>query len=533
MKIKALYIILLLLSFANVFASDWYCQQVASERQGNILNACGSNTSVTEEEAKAKALKNAYEELDSICRPSADCNEYKLNVAPGRAECQNTNGKFTCRRLVSATITDDKRDASIPRDFGGDTLIFVEKKRAIENDTTVSKQRSSVRFETVPEAVSILVNGNELCSTPCSRELQYGDYKIQFKKDGYDGQSLNISVNEREIEIKKTLVDSFGYFVFEDMPIDAVVKLDGIEIGSATGLISKVTPDTEHVIEITRLYHQPWHTTRSVKRGERQTITFQNERLYGWLDISAKDDDGNSVSATIEINDIPTREKTPATKLKVQAGESKISVDNGYSHWGKNIIIIPGQTIQIEALISKLSDKYKKLENPSTYLGVESIYSNSFVKAPEIPLLLFGLSMRKQFFNGLGFDTAIFYGSRSIEYSNGVLKDNVLFLRLGLPITFGHPSWIGNDFISLIPEAVIASSTYSVNMSKSFSKGSKTIYQIGYGGAFLYRIMQIPNESIAFVAGFGFRLGIHHYQPALGLEGANAISGGLECTLGF
>lgn len=86
-------------------ATDWFCTQVASQRSGNVVSACGIGIGYTEADARHSALQAAKREFETICNQSNDCNKHKVNLIPKRNACQKlNNGRFKCYRDIEYTI---------------------------------------------------------------------------------------------------------------------------------------------------------------------------------------------------------------------------------------------------------------------------------------------------------------------------------------------------------------------------------------------------------------------------------------------
>lgn len=124
-------------------AASWYCRDEASSRRGNEIVSCGVGEGATEGDARAEALRYAYEELEAVCGISDDCASFQLNVAPLRTECAETASGYRCYRGLKALITGRKLDgagrrrafaASADRDPGESA------RNAVGSSSTLSRQ---------------------------------------------------------------------------------------------------------------------------------------------------------------------------------------------------------------------------------------------------------------------------------------------------------------------------------------------------------------------------------------------------------
>jgi hypothetical protein len=94
---------------ASPALATWACEDTASIREGRTLLSCGMGAGTTEEEARRLALRNAAEELHTVCELSRDCSRYHLNVRPLRTDCRRDGALFRCTRGLRAEITGELR----------------------------------------------------------------------------------------------------------------------------------------------------------------------------------------------------------------------------------------------------------------------------------------------------------------------------------------------------------------------------------------------------------------------------------------
>ena len=88
---------LCLILFSCFFSNHsyaWYCYEVASEKNGDTINACGIAESSDEDLARKLSLENAYRELELICNNSIDCAGKALEISPLRTDCKKVNDIF-------------------------------------------------------------------------------------------------------------------------------------------------------------------------------------------------------------------------------------------------------------------------------------------------------------------------------------------------------------------------------------------------------------------------------------------------------
>lgn len=101
----------------NASASDWFCEDESSQRQGNVITVCGIGVDKNEAEARSIALDNAKAEFESLCNSSDDCKDHPVRIDPKRTSCKRERGRggmLTCYRLVNYIVAGDKREEPKP-----------------------------------------------------------------------------------------------------------------------------------------------------------------------------------------------------------------------------------------------------------------------------------------------------------------------------------------------------------------------------------------------------------------------------------
>ena len=313
MKKFVLFCLILLSSPA--FA--WYCNEVASERNGDTINACGIGEAADEDLARKIALHNAYKELDLICSHSADCANRALEIAPLRTDCKKVENLYRCHRGVTATVTDKERDLDQKALL---EEVFVPKKIVQIDGRDQFIKSSIVDFETNPSGALIHVDGVEICTTPCSAEVNQGEHKVLFERPGFDLLSKILIINSGRQTVGAELINTYGYLSLKNIPADSVVKIDNKETSGRDKI--RLSPN-QHIVSVESKFHQPWHKEFSVKKGENIEFTHDAQALFAYLKISATDSAGLPLKANIYLNGSKISEHTPAV-IQVPAGKAHI-----------------------------------------------------------------------------------------------------------------------------------------------------------------------------------------------------------------
>lgn len=326
-EMKVLFLVSSILYSSFSMSASWLCREAASARNGDIINACGVGEANSESEARAKARDLAFEELDSICAKTPDCSNFEYVIQPLRTDCEKNAQGYKCYRGIEATITNVRRDSSAPRP-SNDKVFVPVKKVVIQEDLVGNKvSRSVIQFNSKPTGASVNVDGIQICETPCSRELQLGHHQIIIEKRNYESFETSLKVSNETPEVFVELVNMFGFLDVSDIPMEAKIKIDDIRIGDEAKI--KLMPG-KHIVTVESPYHQPYFKEVNIKKGVSSKLHNVLEPLFGFLDISAKDRDGNALKAVIYIDGERTENTTPS-RLKVASGQRKIELSTNSS----------------------------------------------------------------------------------------------------------------------------------------------------------------------------------------------------------
>lgn len=312
--------------------ADWYCEKVASERQGNIINSCGIGSSTSEDEARKDALRNAYKELDLICANSVDCENFELSINPLRTECHKESDQYICHRGIQAKITDTPRDKEVPRNYNAGELLVPIKKTFVQEDL-VEVNRGLVSFETNPPEARVYVDGVELCLTPCSKEIQYGQHRLEIKKNNFDSLNNKFKVTKSQHNFSYNLDSTYGQIRLENLPSDAEVKIDDLAVSTETISLSP----GEHVITVDSKSYQPFHQKFKLKKGETKIINCTSAQLFGFADISVHDEKNNDVKAEIYVDGELVGDSPK--KVKILVGARRLSAKLGQYEGEQTILM--------------------------------------------------------------------------------------------------------------------------------------------------------------------------------------------------
>lgn len=110
---KALFMLMLLVSTSAFAKEEWLCTEASSQRRGNSILACGVGEGRDESQARTKALDNSKQEFTKLCELSDDCKNHLITVQPERTTCEKDKRNYRCYRLIVFTIDEGKKRESI------------------------------------------------------------------------------------------------------------------------------------------------------------------------------------------------------------------------------------------------------------------------------------------------------------------------------------------------------------------------------------------------------------------------------------
>lgn len=129
-------LLLMFLMCPDIQASDeWMCSESASQRDGNIVSACGTGIGADEGQARLAAFDNAKAEFDRICGSSSDCGNHKYVAEPKRTTCGQEGSHYKCYRLVLYAIGEEEVD--VPRFEDTIALSPQANTQVAQNETTL------------------------------------------------------------------------------------------------------------------------------------------------------------------------------------------------------------------------------------------------------------------------------------------------------------------------------------------------------------------------------------------------------------
>jgi D-lyxose ketol-isomerase len=212
-----------------------------------------------------------------------------------------------------------------------------------------------------PSNAKALIDGKEAGTTPITKtDLKPGKYNVEVLLNDYDGwkESVNISPG-KEIEITATLQMKVGSVNIKSKPSDAMVFVDGKEIGITPIFVSELTPGT-HNIDVRMDGYDDWKKSVDIISGKEINLTPTLQMKVGSVSIESNPSDAMILLNAKEVG------RTPKTISELLPGPHKVEVRrDGYLDWSENVDIIPDKEITLSAILQIKAGSVSVKSEPS------------------------------------------------------------------------------------------------------------------------------------------------------------------------
>ncbi|MBP8612461.1 MAG: PEGA domain-containing protein [Candidatus Atribacteria bacterium] len=227
----------------------------------------------------------------------------------------------------------------------------------------ISPSGGSIIINSYPEKASVYINDNLAGETPITiKNLDAGTYTVTVKLAGYKTYSEVVNLSGRNA--KKTISIILEHSTFEiqvdSAPQGATVYLDGLLKGNTPLLISDVTTDVKHVLELKLENYSDYLQTINGQEGDTIQIFAQLEPVTTRIVINS-----TPSGADVYLNDKVVG-KTPLDLKDIEEGEYKLKVVlPQYTPYEENITVEKGKTIKEDIALVKAQTFLSITSNPA------------------------------------------------------------------------------------------------------------------------------------------------------------------------
>ena len=226
----------------------------------------------------------------------------------------------------------------------------------------VSPSSGSIVVNSYPEKASVYINDSFAGETPITiKNLRLGTYTVTVKLAGYKAYNevVNLSGRNAKKTISIILEHSTLSIQVDSTPQGASVYLDGILKGNTPLLISDVTADVKHVLELKLENYSDYLQTVNGQEGDTIQILAQLEPVTTRIVINS-----TPSGADVYLNDKAVG-KTPLDLKDIEEGNYKLKVIlPQYTPYEENITVEKGKTIREDIALIKAQTFISITSNP-------------------------------------------------------------------------------------------------------------------------------------------------------------------------
>ena len=231
-------------------------EALSAEREGHLLGADDLLARVREGDAPLPACVTGVEPCPSAETMAFDLLDMALVIRLGvgtQGDEVEINYEMVDRRGEIATAGVLQADSGRQAGFEAVRQLF---------DAV-----GVVSFDSEPSGAQVFVDGEEVGTTPLSRQFGVGSYEYRMELDAYDGAAGTFEVRTGEAHrVSLDLVERPGRLRVRGAPAQSTVYVDGEPFGRAGELIELTAGD--RVVEIRADGFQTHRTTLEVRPGE-------------------------------------------------------------------------------------------------------------------------------------------------------------------------------------------------------------------------------------------------------------------------
>ncbi|MBI2373338.1 MAG: SUMF1/EgtB/PvdO family nonheme iron enzyme [Deltaproteobacteria bacterium] len=166
---------------------------------------------------------------------------------------------------------------------------------------TQSEKLGLVKFESSPPGAKLLVDGQVVCDkTPCQRAVLEGRHEVAMLLEQHEAKTQRADLQDGR-GVSWSLAPTFGTLTVRSDPSGLEVSVDGERRGRTPVEGLRVSEGPHEVLLDERCHHRAGERFE-LKRGQSKTLELAPKPRKAGLWVSAKDDDGNDLRATVSLD---------------------------------------------------------------------------------------------------------------------------------------------------------------------------------------------------------------------------------------
>lgn len=240
----------------------------------------------------------------------------------------------------------------------------------------------SLLIDSTPSGATVIVNGSEKGTTPITvEELEFGQYAVEFKLNGYVNELLDVSVESEEVQsVSSVLKLPLGTLEIQTTPEGVafdVLSVEGLDKVIFSGVTPAVIPDVmrgQYDVQFKRDNWDDYAESVTVRYNEVSRV----DLVYpeGWLMITSTPDHVSVFEKGIFIG------KTPLRLKGLKEGERTYTLRHpGYEDKEMSTEIVAQSEQQLEGNLLSWDREvdYNELDIPPTQLKSTLSYTQRLI----------------------------------------------------------------------------------------------------------------------------------------------------------
>ena len=213
-------------------------------------------------------------------------------------------------------------------------------------------QRLIATLQSRPQGAAIVVDGVQVCSEgtlTCEVELNEGAHQVSMTKTDYFVRSGTVTFINDSKGVTWSLDPNFATLKVTTTPSNLNFTINGEEHqGSYT---QRITPQKSYrVVSSDRCFEVSGENVSAGKPGEEITVNLAPAELFGVLDVSARDQAGNPLEATV-IVDEEEFGMTPR-QYRIPLCSKTLEVKKGLRKFNQALSLSQGSTLRVVATLN-------------------------------------------------------------------------------------------------------------------------------------------------------------------------------------
>ncbi len=212
-------------------------------------------------------------------------------------------------------------------------IVDVEPEKETVLMAALQLKTGSIMIESKPAKAMIYLDGEEVGITP--ETLWYlvpGKHEIKVEMDGYEMWIETVDIEEdKQKTLTAELQMKTGSINIESKPSNAMVYIDGVEVGKTPDTLRSIVPGT-HEVKVSMDSYEVWNKWVNIKAEKEKAITAILQLKNGSISINS---DIPDAKIYIDGEEIAT---TPETITGLTPGKYTVEVKlDGYEDWSEII----------------------------------------------------------------------------------------------------------------------------------------------------------------------------------------------------